>query len=215
MKHPVGKDFWFDLYFFGPKRFDSVSGLSVNLQPQEHNFSRLGQSFQCGGGFLMIDKSAFTAEEWKLVLSSPMLAGMAVTLSDPSGLIGLMKESVSSATALQAVKKDDSANAIAKAIASEYETSEGRSLVRDNLKSEVKGKAPADAKQAALDGLKRVAAILDAKAPAEAPAFKAWLKSIAVKTAEAASEGGFMGFGGVQVSDAEKATLAEIESALA
>jgi hypothetical protein len=32
--------------------------------------------------------------------------------------------------------------------------------------------------------------------------------------AEAASEGGFLGFGGVKVSDTEKATLAEISKAL-
>jgi hypothetical protein len=31
---------------------------------------------------------------------------------------------------------------------------------------------------------------------------------------EASKEGGFLGFGGVQVSDAEKATLAQIASAL-
>jgi hypothetical protein len=32
--------------------------------------------------------------------------------------------------------------------------------------------------------------------------------------AEASKEGGFLGFGGVQVSEAEKATLAEIATAL-
>ena len=56
---------------------------------------------------------------------------------------------------------------------------------------------------------------MDAKAPDEAVAFKDWLKQIAQKTAEASTEGGFLGFGGVQVSEAEKATLAEITSALA
>jgi hypothetical protein len=48
---------------------------------------------------------------------------------------------------------------------------------------------------------------LEAKAPEDAPAFKAWLQAIAQRVAEAAKEGGFMGFGGVRVSDAEKATL--------
>jgi hypothetical protein len=36
-----------------------------------------------------------------------------------------------------------------------------------------------------------------------------------VHAAEASSEGGFLGFGGVRVSDAEKATLAELDAALA
>jgi hypothetical protein len=40
----------------------------------------------------------------------------------------------------------------------------------------------------------------------DAPAFKARLQAIAQRVAEAAKDGGFMGFGGVQVSDAEKAT---------
>jgi len=35
-----------------------------------------------------------------------------------------------------------------------------------------------------------------------------------VGAAEAAAEGGFLGFGGVQVSEAEKATLADIAKAL-
>ena len=56
---------------------------------------------------------------------------------------------------------------------------------------------------------------MDTKAPNEAVAFKDWLKQVAQKTAEASTEGGFLGFGGVQVSEAEKATLAEIASALA
>jgi hypothetical protein len=37
---------------------------------------------------------------------------------------------------------------------------------------------------------------------------------VAQKVAEASSEGGFLGFGGVQVSDAEKASLADVARAL-
>ena len=53
-----------------------------------------------------------------------------------------------------------------------------------------------------------------AKAPEDAAGFKRWLQDVAQKAAEAGTEGGFMGFGGVAVSDAEKATLAEISGAL-
>jgi hypothetical protein len=68
--------------------------------------------------------------------------------------------------------------------------------------------------QRSLENLREVSAILAAKAPGDAPAFKAWLKSISQKVAEASSEGGFLGIGGVQVSDKEKATLADISTAL-
>jgi hypothetical protein len=39
-------------------------------------------------------------------------------------------------------------------------------------------------------------------------------QGVAQKAAEAGTEGGFLGFGGVAVSDAEKATLVEISAAL-
>ena len=58
------------------------------------------------------------------------------------------------------------------------------------------------------------ATVLAAKAPGDADAFKGWLRQISQKTAEAASEGGGLFGGGVQVSDAEKATLGEISSVL-
>ena len=40
--------------------------------------------------------------------------------------------------------------------------------------------------------------------------FKTWLAGVAKSVAEAAPEGGFLGFGGTQVSEAEKATVAQI-----
>jgi hypothetical protein len=53
-----------------------------------------------------------------------------------------------------------------------------------------------------------------AKAPGDEASFKAWLKHISQAIAEASAEGGLLGFGGVRVSDAEKATLAQISASL-
>ena len=69
-------------------------------------------------------------------------------------------------------------------------------------------------KGTALAELRSTASILDAKAPEDSAAFKAWLQAVAQQAAEAGTEGGFLGFGGVSVSDAEKATLGEISMAL-
>ena len=162
----------------------------------------------------MIDRSSFTPEEWRLILSSPMLAGMAVSLADPSGLFGTLKEGFAGANALMSAKKDAASNAIARAIAADFDTPEGRSAARDGIKADLKGKSPAEMKAKALEGLRQVNAILSAKAPDDAPGFRTWLKEVAANAAEASSEGGFLGFGGVQISDAEKATLAEIDTAL-
>jgi len=43
---------------------------------------------------------------------------------------------------------------------------------------------------------------------------KSWLRQISQHVAAASKEGGFLGIGGVRISEAEKATLNEISSAL-
>jgi len=115
---------------------------------------------------------------------------------------------------LAQAKADASSNELIKAVVAEYETSEGRAAVQEALRKRFAGAKPGDAVQRSLDNLREVSAILAAKAPGDAPAFKAWLSSISQKVAEASSEGGFLGIGGVQVSGAEKATLGDIAKAL-
>jgi hypothetical protein len=162
----------------------------------------------------MADKSSFTKDEWTLLLKSPMIAGMAVTAADPSGLWGLLKESFAGGAALAKVATDANANGLVKAVVADFSTSEGRSAARDGLKAEFAGGKPADIKTKSIDSLRQVSALLSAKAPGDASAFKSWLHQISQSTAEAASEGGSLFGGGVQVSDAEKATLSEISSTL-
>jgi hypothetical protein len=162
----------------------------------------------------MASKASFTPDEWKQLLESPMLASMAVTAAEPSGLWGMLKESFAAGGALARAKADAGTNELIKAVVTDFESAEGRSAARDGLQARLKGSKPAEAKDKAIAGLRQASALLDAKAPGDAAAFKSWLQSIAQHTAEAAKEGGFLGFGGVPVSDAEKATVAEISSAL-
>jgi hypothetical protein len=163
----------------------------------------------------MADKQSFTSEEWTKILQSPMLAGMAVSAAEPSGLWGALKEALASGSALAAAKTDAGANELVKSVVADFETSEGRSSIQDALRKEFSGAKPADAVQRSLAALGEVSRILDAKAPKDAAPFKAWLRGISQSVAEASKEGGFLGFGGVQVSDAEKATLADINKTLA
>ncbi len=163
----------------------------------------------------MADKTTFTREEWTLLLESPMMAGMAITAADPSGLWGLLKESFAGGSALAKVMADPGANPLVKALATDFSTSEARSTARDGLKAKFANSQPADVKTKSIEALRQVSAVLAAKAPGDAAAFKSWLRQISQGTAEAASEGGgLLGIGGVQVSDAEKTTLAEISNAL-
>ena len=86
--------------------------------------------------------------------------------------------------------------------------------MREALKKRLAGATQADVSKRAVDALREVSAILDAKTPQEAAAFKMWLGAISSKVAEAASEGSFLGFGGEKVSAKEKATLDDIAKAL-
>jgi hypothetical protein len=162
----------------------------------------------------MANKTTFTPEEWKQVLESVMLSGMAVTAADPSGLIGVLKESMATGRNLLVARSDPESNELVRAVAAEYETSEGRQAAREQLKATLQGSKATDVRAKSIAALHDIAALLDAKAPADAPGFKTWLQHIATGAAEAANEGGFMGFGGVRVSEKERATLNEVSSAL-
>jgi len=159
----------------------------------------------------MANKQSFTPEEWTKVLESMMLAGMAVSAAEPSGWWGTIKEAFASRSA---IGSKGQSNELISAVIAELEMAEGRSVIQEALRKRVAGAQPAEVVQRSLDTLREVSAILDAKAPDEAAAFKAWLGGISQKVAEASMEGGFLGFGGVRVSDAEKATLADIAKAL-
>ena len=162
----------------------------------------------------MPDKSNFTPDEWKLLLESVMTAGIAISAAEPSGLWGLLKESFAEGKALMTAKLDPGADALIKAVVADFETADGRSIARDGLKETFTGSKPAEIKTKCIDTLRQAGAVVDAKAPGDAAAFKGWLRQISQHVAEASKEGGFLGIGGVAVSEAEKATLNEISSAL-
>ncbi|WP_065754011.1 hypothetical protein [Bradyrhizobium paxllaeri] len=162
----------------------------------------------------MADKTNFTKDEWTLLLESPMIAGMAITAAEPSGLWGLLKESFAGGAALTEAASSAGTNALVKSVVTDFASSEGRSAARDGLKAKFVNSKPAEMKGKCIDELRQVSALLAAKAPGDAAEFKNWLRQISKSTAEAASEGGGLFSAGVKVSDAEKATLGEISNAL-
>ena len=157
-------------------------------------------------------KDHFTAEEWGRVVGAPMLAGIAVTAADPGGLWGALKESTAVASS---VAGSDVREGLVAEVTEAYRTSEGRDMARAALKGDLKGKKPAEIVDVALAELSAITSLVTSKDAAAGAAYKAWLQDVARKVAEAGTEGGFMGFGGVKVSDAEKATLDRLATSLA
>src|SRR5262245_21131874 len=125
----------------------------------------------------MSDKSNFTPDEWKLLLESVMMAGIAVTAAEPSGLWGLLKESFASGSELVSAKMDPGSNPLIKAVVADFETADGRSITRDGFKKELTGSKPDEIKAKCIETLRRAGAVVDAKAPGDAAAFKGWLRA--------------------------------------
>ena len=134
----------------------------------------------------MTDKSNFTADEWKLLLESVTMAGIAITAAEPSGLWGLLRESFAEGTELAKAKMDPQTNSLIKAVVADFETTQGRSIARDGLKEQLADSKPAEIKAKCIEMLRKAAAVVDAKAPGDAGAFKAWLRQISQHVAEAA-----------------------------
>ena len=158
----------------------------------------------------MANKNDFTPEEWTKVLESITAAGLAVSAVDPSGWWGTLKEAAAGTVA--AAKRDPNSNELIKAAVADFERSNDGSILA--MRERFAQAEPTEGVQRSLASLREVSAIVDAKAPNEAAAFKTWLRQISQKVAEAAVEGSFLGFGGVRVSDAETATLRDISKVL-
>ena len=160
----------------------------------------------------MANKNDFTPEEWTKLLESIIAAGMAVSAGDPSGWWGTFKEAAAGTPALAVASRGPNSNELIKAAVAAFERSNDGSILA--MRERFARAEPMESVQSSLASLREVSAILDAKAPGEAAAFKTWLREISQQVAEAAVEESFLGFGGVRVSNAETATLRDISKAL-
>ncbi len=159
----------------------------------------------------MAEKSSFTKEEWDDLLRAPLMAGLAVAAASPSGLIGALQEASALSKLLVDTKKESGSNPLIDAVIADLMTPEGRERAKP---SGLFGKPAEVVRKEALAAIQRAAAAVEAKGTGGAPAYKAWLSSVAHRVAEASKEGGFLGFGGVEVSEAETATLRDLDRML-
>jgi hypothetical protein len=137
----------------------------------------------------MSGKADFSVDEWDLLRSSPLMASMLVVAASPSGPVGLVQESTAAAkTIMQSV--GTAQTPLLKALSEDVTQTMA-------IPKPPPGATPGQIQEAAAEILRRTSALLTTKA-----------------TAEAAKEGGFLGFGGASVSDQEKAALGMLNAAL-
>lgn len=157
----------------------------------------------------MTTKADFTEDEWATLVRAPLVAGMAISFADPGGPIEVLKETSAVIKVVTSASEDsdDLAGEVAREV---------RALAQER-KNPVRDFKPrgALAGKEILDELGSANEIVAAKATAEeAEAFRAFILECAQRAAEAAKEGGFMGFRAELVSQGEQDMLEQLRSVL-
>lgn len=164
-------------------------------------------------------KDQFSEDDWFLIASVPSMVGAAMAGAGKSGIIGTAKEAMASMKTMVAGKNDYPNNEVINAILVKAESfsdaKEKAGAYREKAMAQFKDQnisSPEEFNTYMLDNARKAVALVSEKrGENEATEYKEWCINVAKKVAEAASEGGFMGFGGEQVSDGEKALMAELQ----
>jgi hypothetical protein len=159
----------------------------------------------------MTTKADFNDEEWTRLKRAPFVAGMAITLADPGGPIEAFKETKATLQTVAGAVGGDR-GALVQALAGEV-AAEARQ--RHSPLAGFKPTSGATAGVEILDELAAVNGILKDKATAEeADAVREWLIAAAQEAANAAKEGGFLGFHAERVSTGEQEMLDRLKEKL-
>jgi hypothetical protein len=160
----------------------------------------------------MTTKQDFTDEDWTRLKRSPFVAGLSISLADPGGPIEALREtSATLKTVLAAAEAGDHGELV---------NSVAHEAVADarEHKNPLGGFKPTKGATAGveiLDELREVSHIVAEKAsPEDAADFRDWLLDTAQAAANAAKEGGFMGFHAERVSKGEQQMLDSLRDAL-
>jgi hypothetical protein len=156
-------------------------------------------------------KDAFTDEEWARLERAPFVASMAISLADPGGPIEALKESMAAFKTVSEAAQSSGQSELVEAAAHSVA---GKAKERKNPLAGFKPRG-ALAGEEILTELRDVNGLVTSKAtPEEAAAFREWLMSSAQRSAEAAKEGGFLGFKAERVSEGEQQMLDKLREAL-
>jgi hypothetical protein len=156
-------------------------------------------------------KADFTDEEWTRLKRAPFIAGMAISLADPGGPIEAVKETAATLKTVQGAAEQGGHGELVGAIASDAiaDTRERKSPLAGFKPS--KG---ANAGVEILDELKAAHGLVAAKSPEDAAALGEFLVATAQEAANAAKEGGFLGWHAERVSEGEQQMLDRLREAL-
>ena len=160
----------------------------------------------------MTSKADFSEQEWMRLKRAPFVAGMAISLADPGGPIELVKETAATLKTVRDAAESGGRGELVDAVAQEVFA---EAQQRKNPLHDFRAKG-ALAGQEILEELAEANRVVSAKAtPEEAGAFRDWLQTAAQEAANAAKEGGFLGFHAERVSEGEQRMLDKLAEVLA
>ncbi len=160
----------------------------------------------------MATKTDFTEQEWAAVTDAPQMAGIAVMVAGASGVIGSIQEA---AAAAQIVFTGTThTNDLIRRVSGKEEMQASQGRIRAAMGNFGDQDPSTWIHNETIATLQRANAILKAKAPSELASYREWVLAIADKVANAAKEGGFLGFGGVRVSEGEVKMIEAIKAVL-
>ena len=149
----------------------------------------------------MTRKADFNAEEWSTVVEGPLLAGLRVVTADRGGTI---RESLAMSRVYTEARRHQGASELLDELVASPPAMDPERL-----------RASGDVRAASSERLRDALEILSRKGSEEdADAYRRFVLSVAEAVARAHKEGGFVGIGGKEVSEAEQSALDEIAAAL-
>lgn len=171
---------------------------------------------------MMDSQTQLTEEEVFLLASTPAMIGTAMAFSESSGVFGTMKEIWASMKSQAAAPKEYPANQLIQSILPKLDTRdeivEKAKQYQEMAKARLEEKGIKTQEQLRLQLIEdcgEVNVLLEKKvARQEAQEYKAWAMTVAENVAKASKEGGFLGFGGEQISAGEKELAMDISRAL-
>jgi hypothetical protein len=161
----------------------------------------------------MAKQDSFTTDEWNLLRLAPALVTGGMSAADPSGIFSSIKEAAAGASGVgEAINAHGGLELFASLAADR--SIPGMPDPKSLLGEGSRELQMENFKNAVLQRVKSAVELIASKAtPDEAQAYRNMLVGVAQKAAEASKEGGFLGFGGVRVSDKEKAFITEVTKA--
>ena len=159
----------------------------------------------------MVTRNSFSPEEWMVLRDTPHLVGAATMMAGASGL-GTLKEPF--ALAKTVLEGQSSDTPLIRDLSGRPEMEAAQSALR-TLMQEKQISSPDQVRVLALERARAAIALLKTRStPAETEAFRAWIYHVAENVAKAAKDGGFLGFGGTEVSAGELSFLADLKAAM-